>query len=194
MTLLCVCGVDSFIPELEHFIEKRFHGLFSRKKPLKSDSWIRIHEMKLRSTWNAEENFADEITWITWKTKQDLEMKIDLATGVRDHTWLSGSGGMRVGFLTYPWTPNLVARWAYHAKISSWYTLHNYLSQKGVEWIIVQSVLRGNFCVVRPTRCDEIKTILVNHWRIEHTAEMEVQMKKSIRSAHMQSEDFSTAL
>ena len=50
MTLLCVCGVDSVIPELEHFIEKRFHGLFSRKKPLKSDSWIRIHEMKLRSS------------------------------------------------------------------------------------------------------------------------------------------------
>jgi len=37
MTLLCVCGVDSFIPELEHLIGKLFHGLFSRKKPLKSD-------------------------------------------------------------------------------------------------------------------------------------------------------------
>ena len=40
VTLLCVCGVDSFIPELEHLIEKLFHGLFSKKKPLKSDSWI----------------------------------------------------------------------------------------------------------------------------------------------------------
>ena len=36
MTLFCVCGVDSFIPELEHLIEKLFHGLFSKNKPLKS--------------------------------------------------------------------------------------------------------------------------------------------------------------
>jgi len=49
VTLLCVCGVDSFIPELEHLIEKLFHSLFSKKKPLKSDSWIQNHEMK-RST------------------------------------------------------------------------------------------------------------------------------------------------
>ena len=31
LKLLCVCGVDSFFPELEHLIEKRFHGLFSKK-------------------------------------------------------------------------------------------------------------------------------------------------------------------
>jgi len=65
MTLLCVCGVDSFIPELEHLIENYFHGLFSKKKPLKSDSWIQIHELKLMSTSSAEENFANETTWIT---------------------------------------------------------------------------------------------------------------------------------
>jgi len=65
VTLLCVCEVDSFIPELEHLIEKLFHGLFSKKKPLKSDSWIQIHEMKLRSISSADKNFADEITWIT---------------------------------------------------------------------------------------------------------------------------------
>ena len=65
MTLLCVCGVDSFIPELERLIEKLFHGLFSKKKPLKSDSCIQIHEMKLRSTSSAEKKFPDEITWIT---------------------------------------------------------------------------------------------------------------------------------
>ena len=65
MTLLCVCGVDSFIPELEQWIEKLFHGLFSKKKPLESDSWIQIHGMKLRSTFYAKENFSDEITWIT---------------------------------------------------------------------------------------------------------------------------------
>jgi len=37
ITLLCVCGVDSVIPEFEHLIEKLFHGLFSKKMPLKSD-------------------------------------------------------------------------------------------------------------------------------------------------------------
>jgi len=112
MTLFCVCGVDSFIPELEHLIEKRFHGLFSKKNPLKSDSWIQIHETKLRSTSSAEENFADEIAWITWKTKQDLEIwpflnsllemwvwesgpKIDPATGVRKHWERTSIGGVR---------------------------------------------------------------------------------------------------
>jgi len=65
MTLLCIYGVDSFIPELEHLIENLFHSLFSKKKPLKSHSWIQIHEMKLRSTCSAEKIFADEITWIT---------------------------------------------------------------------------------------------------------------------------------
>jgi len=65
MTLLCVCGVVSFIPELEHLIENLFTVSFPKKKPLKSDSWIQIHELKLRSTSSAEENFADEITWVT---------------------------------------------------------------------------------------------------------------------------------
>jgi len=58
ITLLCVCGVDSFIPELQHLIEKLFHGLFSKKKPLKSDSWIQIHEIKLRSTFFRREKLS----------------------------------------------------------------------------------------------------------------------------------------
>jgi len=29
---------------------------------------------RVRSTSSAETNFADEVTWITWKTKQDLEI------------------------------------------------------------------------------------------------------------------------
>jgi len=61
MTLLCVCGVGSFIPELEHWIEKVYHGLFSKKKPLKSDPWIRIHKMKLRSISSAENNFPTRL-------------------------------------------------------------------------------------------------------------------------------------
>jgi len=36
LTVLCICGVDLFIPEMEHLTEKRFYGLFSKKKPLKS--------------------------------------------------------------------------------------------------------------------------------------------------------------
>jgi len=92
--------VDSFIPELEHWIEKNCNGLSSKKKTLQSDSWIQIHEMMARSTFSAEENFFDEIIWITWKSKQILEIwpllnslsekwvwesgpKIDPATGVR---------------------------------------------------------------------------------------------------------------
>jgi len=65
VTLLCVCGEDSFLPELEHLMENLFHSLFSKKKLLKSDSWIQIPELKLRSSSSAEKNFADEITWIT---------------------------------------------------------------------------------------------------------------------------------
>jgi len=64
LTLLCVCGVDSFIPELEHLIEKKFDGLFSKKKPLKSCSSKIVREMKLRSTSSPEKNFPDQITWI----------------------------------------------------------------------------------------------------------------------------------
>ena len=32
VTLLCVCEVDSFIPELEHLIENLCHGLFDFKE------------------------------------------------------------------------------------------------------------------------------------------------------------------
>jgi len=41
LTLHCVCKVDSFIPESEDLIEKRFHCLFSKKKTLKS-RWCRL--------------------------------------------------------------------------------------------------------------------------------------------------------
>jgi len=46
-TDITLCGVDSFIPVLEHLIEKLVHGLFSKKKPLKSCSMKNVHEMKL---------------------------------------------------------------------------------------------------------------------------------------------------
>jgi len=68
-TLLCVCGVDSCIPELEHWIESCFHGLFSKKKKGLSKAFeIRFIDL---DSWNeAEVNFLrrgkvpDKITWI----------------------------------------------------------------------------------------------------------------------------------
>jgi len=36
LTFFCVCVVDSFLPELRTFVEKHFHGLFSKKKGSKS--------------------------------------------------------------------------------------------------------------------------------------------------------------
>jgi len=79
--------VDSFIPELEHLIENPSHRLFSTKKPLQSDSWIQIHELKLRSS---------NVIWISSKVQLEILFlnslleksvwesgpKIDLATGV----------------------------------------------------------------------------------------------------------------
>jgi len=63
LTLLCVCVVDSCIPESEHFVERRFHGLFSNKKDLTFMGfvgWGFVFEM--RSTSSAEQKFPDEIT------------------------------------------------------------------------------------------------------------------------------------
>jgi len=57
---------------------------------LKSDSWIQIHEMKLRSTSSAEKNFAHEITWITSKTKQNLEIWPFLKSLLEERVWESG--------------------------------------------------------------------------------------------------------
>jgi len=62
LTILCVCGVDSLIPELDYLIQERFQGLFSKKKPLKSRSWKIVHEMKLKLKSFAEQNFPEEIT------------------------------------------------------------------------------------------------------------------------------------
>ena len=59
-------------PDLEYLIEKRFHGLFSKRKPLKSRSW-RIVPGKSFGKLLLEQNFPDEITGITWKTNKNLE-------------------------------------------------------------------------------------------------------------------------
>jgi len=46
--------------------------------------------MKLRSTSSAEKNFADEINWITWKMKQDLEFWPFLNSLLEKWIWESG--------------------------------------------------------------------------------------------------------
>jgi len=71
LTLLCVCGVDSFLPKLEHCTFSR--SLF-QKEGFEIWGCSFVSELKLKSTSSAEKNFADEITWITWKTKQNLEI------------------------------------------------------------------------------------------------------------------------
>ena len=65
-----------------------------------------VSESKVRSTSSAEKIFADEITWITWKTEKNLEVwpflnshlemwvcesgrKIDPATGVSPNNYSS---------------------------------------------------------------------------------------------------------
>jgi len=46
--------------------------------------------MKMRSTSSAEKVFPDEITWITWKTKQDLEIWPCLNSDLEISLWESG--------------------------------------------------------------------------------------------------------
>jgi len=44
----------------------------------------------MRSTSSAEKVFPDEITWITWKTKQDLEIWPCLNSDLEISLWESG--------------------------------------------------------------------------------------------------------
>ena len=60
-------------PRIRTLDKNPFSRSLFQKVPLTSDSWIQFHQMKLRSTSSADKNFADEITWISWKTKQDLD-------------------------------------------------------------------------------------------------------------------------
>ena len=73
-TDITLCLWSGFIcPRIRTFLEKRFHGLVSKKKALKSGGFVRrgfVDEMKLRSTSSADLILSDEITWITWKMKQ----------------------------------------------------------------------------------------------------------------------------
>ena len=72
-------------PRIRTFVEKRFHVLVSKKKALKSRGFVSrgfVNWLKLRSTSSAEKNFSDEITWITWKMKQNLEIWLFLKSGL----------------------------------------------------------------------------------------------------------------
>jgi len=50
-----------------------------------SDSW-----KEAEVNFFAEKNFADEITWITWKTRQDLEIWPFLNSFLKKRVWQSG--------------------------------------------------------------------------------------------------------
>jgi len=49
-----------------------------------------VSELKLRSTSSSEKNFADDITWITWKTEQNLEIWPFLNSRLEMWVWESG--------------------------------------------------------------------------------------------------------
>ena len=71
---------------------KCFHGLYCTEKDLKSKGYVSgcfVIEMKLRSTSSAEQNFPDEINWITWKTQQNLEIWPFLKSDLEISFWES---------------------------------------------------------------------------------------------------------
>ena len=110
LTLHYVCGVDSFIPELEH-LQKNFLTVSFPKRRLwnlgvSSGSVGFVIEMKLRSTFSAEQNFPDEITWINWKTKPNLEIWQFLEADLEISLWDS----IRKLFLLPVWVD-----WTYKA-------------------------------------------------------------------------------
>jgi len=68
--------VDSFIPhlpEVEHPIDKRFHGLFSKKEHYRGLGFS--IETKVNSS--ALLNFPNKITWITSKDKETELCRLD---------------------------------------------------------------------------------------------------------------------
>ena len=80
-------------PRIRTFVEKKIYCLFSKKKALKSGGFVSgcfVIEIKLRSTPCAEQNFPDEITWITWKAKQNLKIWPFLKSDLEISLWESG--------------------------------------------------------------------------------------------------------
>jgi len=63
LTLFCVFGVDSFLPELKHLQKDVFTVSFPKRR---FEIWgcCFVSELKVRSTSSAENNFTDENTWI----------------------------------------------------------------------------------------------------------------------------------
>ena len=68
--------------------------------------------MKLRSTSSVEKNFAYEITWITWKTKENLEIWPFLNSLLKKWVWESLSRVHRNANTTI-WVENDL-EWVYH--------------------------------------------------------------------------------
>jgi len=66
----CVFVEWIHFPRIRTFVEKCFHGLFSKKKGSKSGGVPSF----MNWSWGQLLTLADEITWITWKTEQILEI------------------------------------------------------------------------------------------------------------------------
>jgi len=84
----CVVDLSPEVVSWTLFLEK---SLFSKKKALKSEDFIGggfVIEMKLRSNYSTEQNIPNKIVWITWKTKQNLEiwpfLKSDIEKSLRE--------------------------------------------------------------------------------------------------------------
>jgi len=64
LTLFCVCGVDSFLPELEHLYKTVFMASFPKRRVRNLGVSLRFR-VETEVNLSAEKNFAYEITWIT---------------------------------------------------------------------------------------------------------------------------------
>ena len=90
-TDITLCLWSGFIfPRIRTFVEKRFYDLFSKKEGFEIWRCSFVSELKPRSTSSAEKFFPDEITWITWKTKQNLEIWLFLNSRLEMWVWESG--------------------------------------------------------------------------------------------------------
>jgi len=86
-----LCLWSGFIsPRIRTFLGKHFHGLFSKKKTLKSG----VVPSFLSWSWSQlpprRKNFPDEIIWLSWKTKQNLEIWPFLNSRSEMWVWESG--------------------------------------------------------------------------------------------------------
>ena len=79
----------SFSPN-QNICRKMFSRSLFQKEGFEIWGCSFVSELKLRSTSSAKKNFAVEITWITWKTEQNLEIWPFLKWRLEMWVWESG--------------------------------------------------------------------------------------------------------